>query len=284
MRRGVLIVLGALAAFIVVLIVIDRVSPTPEGPPSSSYATSPGGVAAYAALLDRAGVPVRRLRTPIADRTPRDGETLMILDPSVMEPEEADAVRGWVEGGGRLVLGSSAEPGWLDQLLDEPPLWASADVGTSRPLVPLAGVRVVEGRLGAELDELGGVLPMLDPPIAATTGLGLGEIVLLANTFPLTNRGLDEADNAAFGLALAGDGGVAFLETVHGYGVSRGFGGLPTSVKWTLLGLLLTSLVAVWTAGRRFGPPEDPDTEPPPPRVEYVDALASSLARTKENS
>ena len=77
---------------------------------------------------------------------------------------------------------------------------------------------------------------------------------------------------------------VAFLETVHGYGVSRGFGGLPTAVKWTLLGLLLTSLVAVWSAGRRFGPPEDPDTDPPPPRVEYVEALASALARTKEKS
>ena len=104
---------------------------------------------------------------------------------------------------------------------------------------------------------------------------------MLADTSPLSNEGLGAADNAAFGVALAGGTPVAFLETVHGYGVSRGFGGLPTEVKWTLLGLLLTSLVAVWAAGRRFGPPEDPDTDPPPPRVEYVEALAGSLARTK---
>ena len=50
--------------------------------------------------------------------------------------------------------------------------------------------------------------------------------------------GLGEADDAALGLALAGgQADVAFLETVHGYGVSRGFGGLPTRVKWALLGL-----------------------------------------------
>ena len=88
-----------------------------------------------------------------------------------------------------------------------------------------------------------------------------------------------------FGLALTGGARrrVAFLETVHGYGVSRGFGGLPTRVKWVLLGLALTTLVALWAAGRRFGPTEDPEEPPPPPRVEYVDALASALVRTKSD-
>ena len=52
-------------------------------------------------------------------------------------------------------------------------------------------------------------------------------------------------------------------------------------MKWALIGLALTALVAVWAAGRRFGPPEDPDTEPPPPRVAYVDALAAALVRAK---
>jgi hypothetical protein len=75
---------------------------------------------------------------------------------------------------------------------------------------------------------------------------------------------------------------VAFLETVHGYGVARGFGGLPTRVKWALLGLAMAGLAAVWAAGRRLGPPEEPDTALPPARVEYVEALAAALARAKE--
>jgi hypothetical protein len=280
-KRALLVAAGLTGAFIALLIAIDRLSPAPEGPPSSSYATSPRGVAAYAALLERAGLTVRRVRTPIADRRPRDGETLVILDPQVMEPKELDAIRAWVQGGGRLVVGSSNPPAWLDQLLDEPPTWDAAEARAGTPLVPLAGVRRVEGLGGAALEDLGSLLPLLDPPLAASTRLGAGELVLLADTSPLSNRALSRADNAAFGLALAQGAPVAFLETVHGYGVSRGLGGLPASVRWTLLGLALTALAAVWTAGRRFGPPEDPDTEPPPPRVEYVDALAGALARTK---
>lgn len=284
-RRGTTFVLLALlAGFIVVLVVIDRVSPAPEGPPSSSYATTPFGAAAYASLLDRAGIAVRQVRTPIADREPRAGETLVILDPDVMEPEEADAIRAWVEGGGRLVLGASSEVGWLEQLLDEPPLWVSSEGREREPLVPLADVRTVVALDGSGFEALGPLLPVLGPadtPMAAVATLGAGKVTLLADSSPLTNRGLARADNAAFALSLADGAPVAFLETVHGYGVSRGFGGLPASVKWTLLGLALTSLVALWAAGKRFGDPEDEDSEPPPPRVEYVDALAGSLARAK---
>ncbi|MDA0180236.1 DUF4350 domain-containing protein [Solirubrobacter phytolaccae] len=284
-RRGTIFLLvGLLAGFLVVLVVIDRLSPAPEGPPSSSYATTPLGVAAYAALLDRAGVTVRQVRTPIAEREPREGETLVILDPDVMEPEEAEAIRAWVEGGGRLVLGASSEVAWIEQLLDEPPRWTSAASDEHEPLVPLPGVRTVVSLDGTGFEELGAALPMLGPagsPLAASATLGAGQVVLLADTSPLTNRGLARADNAAFSLALTGDAPVAFLETVHGYGVSRGFGGLPSSIKWALLGLALTSLVALWAAGKRFGEPEDEDSEPPPPRVEYVDALAGSLARAK---
>jgi len=284
-RRGTtLLLLGLLAGFIVVLVVIDRVSPAPKGPPSSSYATTPLGAAAYASLLDRAGITVRRVRTPIADREPRDGETLVILDPDVMEPEEADAIRAWVEGGGRLVLGASSEVAWIEQLLDAPPRWTGTVDDEHRPLVPIADVRTVVSLDGTGFEDLGGLLPMLGPaetPLAASAPLGAGQVILLADTSPLTNRGLARADNAAFALSLAGGAPVAFLETVHGYGVSRGFGGLPSSVKWALLGLALTSLVALWSVGKRFGEPEDEPSEAPPPRVEYVDALAGSLARAK---
>ncbi len=289
-RRTTLLLVGLLVGFIVALVAIDRLSPAPEGPPSSSYATTPEGVAAYASLLDRAGITVRQVRTPIADRAPRDGETLVILDPDVMEPEEAEAIRSWVESGGRLVLGASSEVAWIEQLLDAPPVWTTTDDFEREPLIPLADVRTVESYDQTGFEELGASLPMLGPadaPMAAVTPLGSGTVILLADTSPLTNRGISRADNAAFGLALAAGTPVAFLETVHGYGVSRGFGGLPGEIKWALLGLALTSLVALWAAGKRFGEPEDEDTEPPPPRVEYVDALAGSLARAKpekENS
>ena len=52
-----MIVIAALAGFVVLLEVLERISPAPEGPRSSSYATSPQGLAAYASVLQRAGHP-----------------------------------------------------------------------------------------------------------------------------------------------------------------------------------------------------------------------------------
>ena len=53
---------GVLIAFVVALVVIDRLTPQPSGPRSSSYATSPPGLAAYFDVLRRSGHAVRRLR------------------------------------------------------------------------------------------------------------------------------------------------------------------------------------------------------------------------------
>ena len=139
---------------------------------------------------------------------------------------------------------------------------------------------------GGGWQELGGALPRLGPaasPVLVSARVGAGAVELLADVSPLQNRGLPRADNAALGLDLAGGAQrpVAFLETVHGYGVSRGFGGLPANVRWAVIGLGLTALVAIWSVGRRFGPAEELEIEPAPPRVAYVDALAAALVRAK---
>jgi hypothetical protein len=282
-------VVAALVAFGIVLAVIDRIAPQPKGPQSSSYATSPRGLAAYAAVLERHGHPVRRLRQAVAEKPPRAGETLIVLDPQTLEPKEARAIGEWVRDGGRLVAGGAGDASWLDEVLDAPPEPARAsglDRGVLLPVQETVGVTKVRTAGGA-WDKVGATLPVVGPPrapLVVTAKVGRGSVALIADASPLSNAGLDRADNAALGLALVGRGKpVAFLETVHGYGVSRGFGGLPANVKWTLLGLALTAIVAAWTVGRRFGPAEDPDTPLPPPRVEYVEALAASLAKTKEN-
>ena len=72
---------GAVVALLVLFVVIDRLTPTPEGPRSSSYATSADGAAAYAELLEAAGHRVTRLRRPLVGRqargpTARSGEQI----------------------------------------------------------------------------------------------------------------------------------------------------------------------------------------------------------------
>jgi hypothetical protein len=280
--------LGALIAFALQLRAIDALAPAPHGPVSSSYATSAHGLAAYASLLERAGHPVRRVQVPVADRRPRAGETLVVLDPGLVEPREARAIGAWVRGGGRLVAGGG-NAGWLDAVLAAAPLAAEGPRGPRRALVPLAGVTTVRSGEGAGWHAAGPALPVIGPPAAPlllAARSGRGTVALLADPSVLQNRLLGQADAAALGLALAGGPGrpVAFLETVHGYGAARGFAGLPTRVKWLLAGLALAGLAALWAVGRRLGPPEDPDRALPPPRVEYVDALAAALARAERKA
>jgi hypothetical protein len=278
---------GGVVLLAVLFSVLDSLAPAPEGPRSSSYATAPDGLAGYASVLRRSGHPVRQVRTRIADRAPRAGETLFVLEPDVVEPEEARAIGAWVRSGGRLVAGGLGE--WLDSVLTEPPVWEPTAPGIRRALAPVPGVRGVDSLDGGGWQEVGAALPRLgspEAPLLVSVREGRGRVTALADVSPLQNRGLARADNAALGIELAGGAGrpVAFLETVHGYGAARGFAGLPANVRWTLLGLGLTALVALWAVGRRFGPVEEPESEPAPPRVAYVEALAAALERAEPRS
>ena len=278
----------ALLAFSLLVLAVDRLAPQPEGPDSSAYATAPAGLAAYADLLARHGVRVERRRRAIADGARPARGTLVVLDPRAVEPEEAGAIAAWVRAGGRLVAGGERGVAWLAGRVTEP-LPAREDggprsAGVLAPVPETAGVRTVEPVAGGELHALSGALPLLGPvngPLASLTLAGRGRIVVLADASPLQNRGLARADNAAFALALATPGEtVTFLETVHGYGASTGLAALPAGARWGLLGLLLAGLAFVWSRARRIGPPQDAERPLPPPRADYVDALAGSLART----
>ena len=60
--RAGLAVLAVLVAINVVGALIDALAPSPSGPSSSSFATRSEGLAAWAELARRDGVPVRALR------------------------------------------------------------------------------------------------------------------------------------------------------------------------------------------------------------------------------
>jgi Domain of unknown function (DUF4350) len=281
-RRALLALGGAVIAFVVVVLVVGRLAPTSGGPTSSSYATASRGLAAYASLLARNGHPVRRLRRAVADAPPPVSDTLVVLDPDAMEPGEGRAIGDWVRRGGRLVAGGAA-PTWLSGVLEDAPRWSPQAGGTRSALAPIAGVSTVRS-VGGGWQQPGGALPVLGPadrPLLLMARSGRGTVALLADAAPLQNRLLATADDAALGLALAGGRPVDFLETVHGYGAARGLAGLPSRVQWMLAGLALAALVALWGLGRRLGPPEDAERPLPPPRAEFVDALAAALERTK---
>jgi Domain of unknown function (DUF4350) len=280
----VVIVLNALA------FALDQFGGARPGPPSSSYTTAPEGLAAYADLLARSGHPVVRLRDRLEDRVPPSDTTVVVLDPDKVAREEGGRLRSFVEAGGRLIAGGSLGASWLEELITEPPQWSATGIASAGPLVPGPEVSGIESVRTASLgtwSEAGSTLPLLgseDGILATVASVGEGRAVFLADTSPLRNGLLAENDNAAFGLGLAGDRGrpVVFVESVHGYGSQTGLAAIPARWKWALGFLALAVLVYMLSRGRRLGPPQAEGRELPPPRSEYVDAVAGILMRARD--
>jgi hypothetical protein len=262
---------------------------TPGGPASSSYATGADGDAAFGALLSRAGHEVvRNTGTPHTVKLGA-GDTAVVLDPPFVLPDDLRALRAFVRGGGRLV----ASPGgtaWLAKVVQNGPLDGADGVARAHPLAPVPEVRgigsvVTAGDNGwssarAALPALGGARAS----VLAVARAGGGRALLLADATPLQNRYLARADNAQLALALAGAPSrrVVFFEGYHGYGRGSGLGAIPGSWQRALLMAAAAVLVFMLARVRRLGPPED-DTRPfAPARREYVDALAATLARTRD--
>lgn len=286
--RLVAVLVGGLVAFSALANLLEHLTPRPHGPRSSSYATSPAGLAAYASLLADYGHPVRRVRRPPSERPLDPRDTVVLLDPGFVEPEDANALRVFLRRGGRLVVGGESSDVWLHDVLEEAPDWSEHPVHRARPIVPVAETAEVENvesaGPGSWTTQTGQAVPVIagdGGSIVAVAKVGRGRAVLLADPSALQNRLLDHADNAALGLALAGNRTVDFLESVHGYHPATGFVAIPWSWRFALGGLVVAALVLMLARGRRLGPPEAEDRELPPPRRLYVESLAAVLGRTK---
>jgi hypothetical protein len=275
-------------AFVAILLALEWFAPTPGGPAGSSYATAPAGAAAYAELLRRDGRDVERVREPLAEAG--GIETLVVLEPEHVDPEEAAAIGARVRDGMRLVAGGGAT-GWLRDVVAEPPAKGGGAPGRAEvtgPAPETEGVAAVDFRRGGVWAQLGQTEPLLATeagPVAVAAGQGDGRVVLLADPTPLLNGALADADNAAFALDAAGPAGrpAAFLETIHGFR-DTGLAALPDRALWALLGLAIAALLYVWSMARRLGPAEDEERELAPPRRDYAEALAAALGASGDEA
>jgi hypothetical protein len=285
--RAVAVLVAAFVVLNVVALVVSSVRPQPSGADGSAYATQPRGAAAYAELLRRDGHPVRYLRESLGTARLDPGATLVVLDAPALHASERRTLARFVRAGGRLIAGGEdAGRG----IVPRAPRWAPAGPRLARPSRPVPetrGVRTVASYGDGGFTSPGGALPMLgrSPALLAVVARsGRGRPLLLADAAPLQNRLLARADNAAFGLGLAGPPRrpVVFVESVHGLGARSGLAALPS--RWRL-GLAVAGLAALlWLASRarRLGPPEEVAGEPAPARREHVEALALGLARVRD--
>lgn len=285
---------GAVAVVVAVNAVtlgVDAFLPSPKGPPSSSFATSPEGMAAWAELVRRSGREVRALRERPSDETLPDEGTVVMLDPEEFTPGQARALRRFAERGGHVVAGAT-EPGpWLDALAGGTRLrWDDDGDPAARVLVPApetGGAERIRTAATGHWEDAGAALPLIagsDGPVVLVQEAGEGRVTFVADASPLQNRLLGEADNAALALGLADRGPVVFVEGVHGYGTATGLAALPARFRWGLVLLGLSALLLIVARWPRMGPPEPPEEPLFPPRRAYVDALAASLARSRDRS
>lgn len=278
--KPIAIVVGGLVALNLLVLLVATQLRSPTGPRSSSYATSPAGVAAYASLLEEFGYETERYRRPLGDEPLDPSATVVLLDPPSVPSDATTALGEFLEDGGRLVAGG-ADPLWLERVVADAPAWSpSAPKEFDSPDLG----EVVGAAEGAWTDEGAGRAVVGDAGSALVVEVdeGAGTALLLADVSPLQNRLLDQGGNAALGLQLAGpsERPVVFVESVHGYGLGTGLAALPSRWKWTLAGLGLAAAVWLWARAMRLGPPEQRARALPPPRRAYVEALAATLART----
>lgn len=279
---GLALLFVALSAGVALL---GRYLPEPSGPAGSSYATSPAGLAAYAELLGREGRTVRSLRErPATARLDPVRATLVITALAPLQVEDVRAIRRFAERGGR-VLAAGREAG---KMLARPPRWAPARAGAARPrgrAPETNGVATVLASDGGTWREPGEARPVLRAPTGAllvVARTGRGRVALLADPSPLSNAGLARVDNAALGLAVAGERGrrVVFAESVHGFEPRTGLAALPERWRWALGGLLLAGVALLLSRLRRLGPPEAGGGAAAPARADYVRALAGAIDRS----
>ena len=242
-------------------------------------------------LLARFGHPVSRLQESFSPRSISLSTTLVVADPVQWDTGQTDALAAFVRSG----VASCSPVGPSTVRSCEPcsgrrtcpcfPPWGVASAHAVGDAPEVRGVSVVDADPSdGAWDDVGSTTSILGSDgasLAVVANAGSGRVVLLASASPLRNGFLGEADNAAFALDLAGGPGraVAFDEYVHGFG-QGGLGALPSHWKVALLVAGLAVAVWMWSAARRFGPPERAERTFPPARVEYVEGLATVLAAT----
>lgn len=285
-NRWVVAVLAGLGAMVLALVAARPDSIERRfAPPGSSYGFEAAGAAAYAELLDGAGYDITRVRTPVAERAPDTDSTVVVIDAFRLGRDDEAVLDAFVAAGGRLIV-VTTEIGFLDL-----PAPVSRDPFLALQLFPhpeLDGVGRLQTNGAGVWPDAGPLLPLYGDTasvVVAGAEIGAGRVYAVADGI-LSNTGLARADNAALGLAMAGgaDRPVLFLEYPHGYTRSTGVAALPSRWRWALSGLLLAGVVWLIANGKRLGPPEDVERRLAPPRVRYVDALATGLSRSRDRA
>lgn len=257
-------IIAVLAGAYSLVIALAQRQYSQELPIASVNSSSPEGLQSLYLYLGELGVDARSLEQ--FDPLPEKGTIVIASDTFLIKsPTEADAERlsRWVEDGGRVVLAGpvaiEAFAGDLAGGVGTVPVDPASDVPAT-PTIYASGVK--SASFGpVELTGVGGdwvTIAGKRGDYAATRRFGEGEVIVLASTYPLTNEGLGEKNNARLATLLtAGGTRPLFFDEYH-QGYARG-GSMwdrlnPGGRIGVLFALAAVAIVLV-ARSRRLGPP-----------------------------
>ena len=286
-KRVVIVVVGLVLGLNVVLAALDlAVGSDPGGPSGSTFSTGEDGVAAWAELLEARGVPVTRIRTPLADADLDPPTTLVVVDPPRHRPRAAASPRwpttwppgaAWSPWAVRPPTSSSRavgrDPGWTGAGPTRPRA-LTLDPGDRR------GRRRCSGDGRGSYRHPGGLRApgrRRRPGRRGGAGRGRGGGRPDPAVEPLPGRGRRRRLRPGPGGRRAGRlrRGRARLRREPGAGGPALLRGSRPAAA-----LLVAALLAMWCAGQRLGPPERTERRLAPPRTAYLDAMVAALSRT----
>lgn len=250
-------------------------------PAGSAFNTSESGLSlAHRYLSARAGRPggpsrVAVLGRPVGDLgPPPDAVVLRVRPAAALSALLTPAERGWVERGGRLVVGFTSALAGVEV--------APAQGAAAKVFPALPGVRRLEPPhprvlAGGTPLEAHAIFSIGEHAALARWPLGRGDVLLLAVPEVIENGALAQADHLRLLEALAGSGRPVFFdEHVHGHESRAGV--LDLLASWGLgPALVLLALIGVallWRERARLGAPEDDHSERRTEAVDLLDSLA----------
>lgn len=266
-----------------------------ENPLPSTYLSGKHGArAAYESLL-RSGYKIERWERPLSELAASAGPNTVIIfaEPFSRETEDYKAVEQIASRGGR-VLATGLFGGYLapeGQVTEAKNFsFAACQLDAEGPdslastgevwMVPEASWNVGNPAQRTQYNCAG-------QPAVVEYDYGKGHVVWWANSTPLENASLARAAN--FDLLLNSIGPreghqIYWDESLHGEIRSTWsfIGGPTVRLLWT--GLILTSILIIFSFSRRSGPLRE---LPPPPRatpIEFLDALGSLYRSAGANS
>lgn len=263
-------------------------------PPLTSFSTQPDGARALWLWLEKLGYePSDRVRATFA--IPDGAALLLVLEPQqVVVDEEWEAIDGWVEEGGTLIVAGRTFATTLafdHYRFDRVPLAGEGEGEGQSPLLaspPLPALPTLDDLFALQTERTDFVthVAVAGQPQWVSFALGEGRVILGLESAPLTNAGLKEAGNGEWLLNLLSGtepGGVVWFDEWH-HGVRPENSEWPGPWLWLqttaagrgilfVAGLVfVTLLLRGWPFGRPVPLPQALQRRAP---LEYITAVAN---------